>query len=488
MIGILKKQNGMNIVGQGGKIILFTLPSLVTAIWVHVQWPEIAALPASLSFLKPVGYLLLIPGVSLWLAAVVQLLIGFPRGELVTTCAYGAVRNPIYSSVTFFILPAVTLLTWSWVYLAASVCLYLGVTIFIGVEEKQLAEAFGEEYEAYMARVDRLIPWRRHLSSAARTGVLTRSARVVRSIVGALLAIVLILISLTLIRPWTLTWGATEAEVARALPGDELIARTANDWTHAATIDAAPEAVWPWIAQMGDDRGGFYSYTFIENLLQQAMLGAGPVYHNANRILPEFQNPQPGEGMVVDSLQVHAVEPGKWMVAAQRAETGELNWVWLWHIEPAGANQTRLVVRMALRIFPEGASPVVSTMTDIGSFVMGRRMVEGLTLRAEGRTEPAWIEVVEIALWLAALVAGLGAARLFVTRPAWQAPLLLGLAALFVLLWFTVWQPSIWLRLSLDVALFALLWWVASRLPRAVALRKAERGHASGSTPVRVRG
>ena len=71
MIGILKKQHGMNIVGQGAKIILFTLPSLIAAIWVHVQWPASAALPASLAFLKPVGYLMLIPGVALWLAAVV---------------------------------------------------------------------------------------------------------------------------------------------------------------------------------------------------------------------------------------------------------------------------------------------------------------------------------------------------------------------------------------------------------------------------------
>ena len=488
MIGILKKQNGMNIVGQGGKIILFTLPSLIAAIWVHAQWPEIAALPASITFLKPAGYLLLIPGVALWLAAVVQLMVGFPKGELVTTCAYGVVRNPIYSSVTFFVLPAITLLTWTWVYLVPSIFLYLGVMIFIGVEEKQLAEVFGEEYQAYMARVDRLIPWKRNLSSTGRAGVVTRSARIVRTIVGALLAIVLVLVSLTLIRPWTHTWGATKAEVARVLPGDELIARMPGDPTHAATIDAPPEAVWPWIAQLGDERGGFYSYTFIENLLQQTMAGAEPVYRNANRILPEFQNPQPGDGMVLDSLQVHAVEPGEWLLAVQRAETGEPNWVWLWYIEPAGTDHTRLLVRMAMRIFPEGGSAVASTMIDVGAFVMGRRMVEGLTLRAEGRTEPGWIEVVEIGLWLAALVAGLGAAHLFVTRPAWQAPLLLGLAALFTLLWFTVWQPSIWLRLSLDVTLFALLWLVAHRVPRAVEAKLPEQKQVQGPAAVRVQG
>ena len=158
MINILKKQNGMNIVGQGGKIILFTLPSLIAAILVHLYLPQIAALPESISFIKPVGYLLLLPGLIFWGTAVIQLVTGFSKGKLVTTGAYGVVRNPIYSSATFFILPAVALMTSTWVYFVASVFLYVGVMVFIGTEEKQLTKAFGKEYEDYMARVDRLVP------------------------------------------------------------------------------------------------------------------------------------------------------------------------------------------------------------------------------------------------------------------------------------------------------------------------------------------
>ena len=85
----------MNIVGQGGKIILFMLPSLIAAILAHIYLPQIAALPESISFVRFVGYLLLIPGVTLWGSAVIQLLVGFPKGKLVTTGAYGVVRNPI---------------------------------------------------------------------------------------------------------------------------------------------------------------------------------------------------------------------------------------------------------------------------------------------------------------------------------------------------------------------------------------------------------
>ena len=163
---ILNNQHGMNIVGQGGKIILFMLPSLAAALWAHTQFPQFAALPEGFRWIQVIGYILLIPGLVLWGAAVIQLLTGFPKGKLVTTGAYGVVRNPIYSSVTFFILPAVTLLTYTWVYLVVSAFLYAGVMIFIGPEEKQLTIAFGKEYEDYLARVDRLIPYLKPIKGA----------------------------------------------------------------------------------------------------------------------------------------------------------------------------------------------------------------------------------------------------------------------------------------------------------------------------------
>jgi protein-S-isoprenylcysteine O-methyltransferase Ste14 len=161
MKNIFKKQNGMNVIGQGGKIILFMLPSLIAAILVHIYLPQFAALPEGISFIKPLGYLILPLGLILWGTAVIQLLTGFSKGLLVTTGAYGVVRNPIYSSVTFFILPAVALISLTWVYFVPSVFLYAGVMIFIGVEEKQLTQAFGKAYEDYMARVDRMVPFKK---------------------------------------------------------------------------------------------------------------------------------------------------------------------------------------------------------------------------------------------------------------------------------------------------------------------------------------
>ncbi len=161
MTGVLKRVHGMNIVGQGGKIILFMLPLLVAAILVHVFLPRVAALPRFFAYTRVLGYLLLVPGLLLWGAAVYQLLAGFPRGKLLTKGAYGVVRNPIYASVTLFILPGIAFITQTWVYFVPAAFLYAGVMLFIRKEERQLLQVFGEDYEHYMARVHRLIPYRR---------------------------------------------------------------------------------------------------------------------------------------------------------------------------------------------------------------------------------------------------------------------------------------------------------------------------------------
>ena len=89
----------------------------------------------------------------------VQLLLGFPKGRLVHTGAYGVVRNPIYASVALLILPGVALLTQTWVYPVVSVFLIAGVMIFIPTEERALRKTFGDEYAAYCKRVHRLIPF-----------------------------------------------------------------------------------------------------------------------------------------------------------------------------------------------------------------------------------------------------------------------------------------------------------------------------------------
>ena len=159
MPNMFVSKNGMNIIGQGGKIMLAAFPFIIAAVAIHISASQVASLPAAMDFVKPVGYILLFPGVALWITAVVQLLIEFPKGKLITTGAYGVCRNPIYSSFIVFILPGISILTFTWVYLVAAAILLVSVLVFIGKEENQLTSVFGEEYTNYKSRVDRVLPF-----------------------------------------------------------------------------------------------------------------------------------------------------------------------------------------------------------------------------------------------------------------------------------------------------------------------------------------
>ena len=151
--------NGMNIVGQGARIMLFTAPALVGAVLAHLIRPDLVALPVAGPFLAPLGMTLVLAGGALWATALVQLLSGFPRGKLVTTGAYGVCRNPIYASVGLLVLPGLSLASGTWGYLVPAAALLLGVELFISREERDLAGVFGEEYRRYTARVHRVFPF-----------------------------------------------------------------------------------------------------------------------------------------------------------------------------------------------------------------------------------------------------------------------------------------------------------------------------------------
>ncbi len=93
-----------------------------------------------------------------------------------------------------------------------------------------------------------------------------------------------------IIRPWHMRLGATDAEVDRTLPGDHYIAHPRATATHVITINASAAEIWPWLVQIGQARGGFYSYDWLENLF-------GCDIRNADRILPEFQHLEVGDGV-----------------------------------------------------------------------------------------------------------------------------------------------------------------------------------------------
>jgi hypothetical protein len=95
------------------------------------------------------------------------------------------------------------------------------------------------------------------------------------------------------VRPWHLRWGATDDEVQRPMPGDELVPDPKVNATHAITIDAPAVAVWPWLVQWGYQRGGFYSYDWIDRTLGSEGVAS------VDRILPEHQHLEVGDPVLV---------------------------------------------------------------------------------------------------------------------------------------------------------------------------------------------
>ncbi len=156
---IKNQQNGMNIFGQGSHIVRTTLPFLIIAIVCHVFLSDFSSLPASLSIVKPAGYLFLSIGILLWVAGLVQLLIFFPKGKLVTNGSYTICRNPVYASYIIFILPGVSFLTLTWVYLAVAVVMFSALKYFIKKEEQDLLKIFGNDYSVYMKKVPQVFPF-----------------------------------------------------------------------------------------------------------------------------------------------------------------------------------------------------------------------------------------------------------------------------------------------------------------------------------------
>lgn len=181
-----------------------------------------------------------------------------------------------------------------------------------------------------------------------------------------------------LLREPILTWGATAAEAAARLPGDELLEDADGISTRAIEIDAPATSVWPWLAQMGPSpRGGAYTYDWIENLLGLNM-------HSVDRVLPEFQHPQVGDtiGYGSNRMRLERVEPEH--VLAWRSEDG--NWVWTFVLETRDGS-TRLISRNRFRL-PTFAARLGMAPMEPASLVMERKMLRGIKQRAERPATP----------------------------------------------------------------------------------------------------
>ena len=178
------------------------------------------------------------------------------------------------------------------------------------------------------------------------------------------------------VRPWHLRWGATEEELEMSLPGDELVEHPRLNATRAITISVPVEDVWPWLVQVGQKRGGFYSYTWLENLV-------GCDMHNANQIVPDWQDLKVGDEVWLHPkappLKVLAIEPGRAIVLENS---------WTFCLLPVDDHTTRLIIRGCGQFNPDLKNALLNLILWRGvlepaHFIMERKMMLGIKQRAE---------------------------------------------------------------------------------------------------------
>ena len=182
------------------------------------------------------------------------------------------------------------------------------------------------------------------------------------------------------IRPWHLRWGATDEEVNTPLPGDEFVPNPQVDATHAITIKAPAAEIWKWLVQMGQNRGGFYSYTWLENLVGCRM-------RNADRIVPEWQNLRVG-----DEVWLHPKAPPLKVLEIVPDHSIVLEKVWSFHLLPIDEQTTRLLIRGRGEYNNPNFHNVFLNFLywrlifEPAHFIMERKMMLGIKQRVESQT------------------------------------------------------------------------------------------------------
>ncbi len=180
------------------------------------------------------------------------------------------------------------------------------------------------------------------------------------------------------VRRWFARWGTHATERTRVMAGDAIITNPTYSTTLAVTIEAEPEAIWPWLVQMGNGRGGLYSYDWLDRLF-------GYLDHpSADRILPEFQHLAVGDEVPLGrggGFPVTSVAPNRWLVLSGKVDGFE--WSWEFALDPVNRGLTRLVSRNRARVTPTLTSWCLMRVMEPAAFLMTRRMLLGLKDRAQ---------------------------------------------------------------------------------------------------------
>jgi hypothetical protein len=251
---------------------------------------------------------------------------------------------------------------------------------------------------------------------------MNKTARVI--LIALFLISLQLIIGITLIKPLILTWGATDQEISMSMPGDHLAPFISS--TRSITIDAPTSDVWDWVIQLGADRGGFYSYAFIEKPL-------GYQYRARNRIVPEFKDMpvgrivrgslDPSESVIRYSWPVVAVEPMKSFV---------LKGWGCFMLNPIDSEHTRLIVRTHGRPLSSWTDHLKYFFMMPLHYLMERRMLIGIKARAEAGPGMPMSSTADIIWFLGIFLSLIGIIGLLIVT---ESPKVRLLTILYGILW-----------------------------------------------------
>ena len=297
-----------------------------------------------------------------------------------------------------------------------------------------------------------------------------------RAFVLALTAVAIFAAFFTLVRPWYLQWGASQVEARITLPGDEIVPNPASQTTRAITIDAAAEDVWPWVAQIGQDRGGFYSFDLLENLVGCRMPTVDVLRpHKQTWAIGDKLWMYPPEGAGGQGFAtLRTLVPGRALGFGTHAVgtpvTAPENGSWAFVVQPLDRHTTRLLFRGRGAPRSWAGAAFDRSIFEPIHFAMERRTLIGIKQLAEGGDRGRWRNHLQVGLWSVTFVLFVWSAGQTIRRRDWRRPLagFVGAAATFQIL--TLVQPPLAVGAALVAAVAATIWWPAA--PRNFSRRR----------------
>jgi hypothetical protein len=265
----------------------------------------------------------------------------------------------------------------------------------------------------------------------------------VLAVVG-LIALVLVLYLLWA-RPFQLRWGATDEELKRSMPGDDLDRTPTFLATRAITIQGTPGEIWPWLIQMGYGRAGFYGFDLFENV------GSPGGTRSAERILPQWQHFKAGDPVPISPvamMKFYAIQPDQYMVWSGEDESGAFTWA----LYPVDAAHTRLVSRIRwTHHWTQPGLLSLDILTEFTDHLAVRKVLQGIQGRVEDRMQPASDVNIEFFIYVAAFLVFIWAAISVLRLPLTWGSWLVGLAG--GLTWLISWYApaSIWVGAVLSL-------------------------------------